>query len=66
MGIGKALLRRLAQRCVAENLARLEWSVLDWNEPALRFYRGIMAMPREGWTVQRLDGQALAALGCSP
>ena len=65
-GIGTALLRGLAQRCAAENLARLEWSVLDWNESALRFYRAIGAVPMEGWTVQRLDGEALTALGAQP
>ena len=62
-GIGRALLQRLARRCADENLARLEWSVLDWNEPALAFYRAIGAVPMEGWTVQRLSGEALAQLG---
>jgi GNAT superfamily N-acetyltransferase len=62
-GIGRALLQRLARRCVDEDLARLEWSVLDWNEPALQFYRSIGAVPMDGWTVQRLTGDALLALG---
>ena len=62
-GIGRALLQGLARRCAAENLARLEWSVLDWNEPALGFYGAIAARPMEGWIVQRLEGEALAALG---
>lgn len=61
-GIGKALLQHLAQRCLRENLARLEWSVLDWNEPALNVYRAIGAMPMDEWTVQRLTGEALARL----
>jgi len=59
-GIGKALLQTLARRCAAERLARLEWSVLDWNEPALAFYRSVGAVAMEGWTVHRLDGHALA------
>lgn len=61
-GIGKALLRKLARRCVAERLARLEWWVLDWNEPALRFYRSIGAVPMDEWTVQRVTGEALTKL----
>lgn len=61
-GAGLALLRELARRCRDENLPRLEWSVLDWNTPALGFYRRIGAEPREGWTTQRLDGEALARL----
>jgi GNAT superfamily N-acetyltransferase len=62
-GIGRALLQKLARRCVDEDLARLEWSVLDWNEPALQFYRSIGALPMAEWTVQRLTGDALDALG---
>jgi GNAT superfamily N-acetyltransferase len=61
-GIGKALLRHLARRCRAEGLARLEWWVLDWNEPALRFYRSLGAAPMAEWTVQRIAGEALAKL----
>jgi GNAT superfamily N-acetyltransferase len=61
-GIGRALLRHLARRCRAEGLARLEWWVLDWNEPALRFYRSIGAVAMDEWTVQRVTGPALAAL----
>jgi GNAT superfamily N-acetyltransferase len=61
-GIGKALLRHLARRCVAEDLARLEWWVLDWNEPAIRFYRSIGALPMDEWTVQRVTGEALKKL----
>ena len=61
-GLGKALLRHLARRCVAEGLPRLEWWVLDWNEPALRFYRSIGANPMDEWTVQRVTGDALRAL----
>jgi GNAT superfamily N-acetyltransferase len=61
-GIGKALLRHLASRCRAEGLARLEWWVLDWNEPALRFYRSLGAAPMDEWTVHRVTGEALAKL----
>src|SRR3954451_2179481 len=61
-GIGKALLRHLARRCRAEGLARLEWWVLDWNEPALRFYRSLGAVPMDEWTVHRVTGEALAKL----
>ncbi|MET0742833.1 MAG: GNAT family N-acetyltransferase [Microvirga sp.] len=61
-GIGQSLLRHLAQRCLREGLPRLEWWVLDWNEPALRFYRRIGARPMDEWTVQRVTGEALAAL----
>jgi GNAT superfamily N-acetyltransferase len=62
-GFGKALLTRLAQVCVERGYGRLEWSVLDWNEPALRFYRSLGAVAMDEWTVNRLDGEALAALG---
>ena len=60
-GIGRALLRHLARRCMAEGLPRLEWWVLDWNEPALSFYRSIGAVPMDEWTVQRVTGEALQA-----
>ncbi|MBQ0823395.1 GNAT family N-acetyltransferase [Microvirga sp. HBU67558] len=65
-GIGRALLRRLARRCVDEGLARLEWWVLDWNEPALRVYRSIGAVPMDEWTVQRVTGDALRRLAEEP
>ena len=61
-GIGQAFLAGLARRCVEQGLPRLEWSVLDWNEPALRFYRGLGAEPMADWTVQRVTGDALARL----
>lgn len=61
-GVGRALLRRLAQIAVGRGCARLEWSVLDWNEPALGFYRAISAVPMTEWTVHRLDGGALRAM----
>jgi GNAT superfamily N-acetyltransferase len=62
-GLGRALLTRLAQVCVERGYGRLEWSVLDWNESALRFYRTLGAVAMDEWTVDRLDGDALAALG---
>jgi len=65
-GIGRALLRHLARRCVAEGLARLEWWVLDWNEPALKVYRSIGAIPMDEWTVQRITGEALERLAEDP
>lgn len=61
-GIGRALLRHLARRCLAEGLPRLEWWVLNWNEPALRVYRSIGAVPMDEWTVQRMTGEPLRQL----
>ena len=62
IGAGKALLRRLAERCRDEGLARLEWSVLDWNAPAIAFYDGIGASAKAEWITRRLTGEALSAL----
>lgn len=62
-GIGKAFLRQLAERCVAEGLTRLEWSVLNWNEPSIGFYRSLGAVSHDEWIVFRLAGEPLAALG---
>lgn len=62
-GAGRALLAHLARRAVARGYGRIEWSVLDWNEPAIRFYRAIGARPLDEWTVYRLTGEALADLG---
>ena len=62
-GLGKALLAHLAALAVARDCARLEWSVLDWNEPAIGFYRLLGARAMDEWTGMRLDGAALAALG---
>jgi len=61
-GIGRALLAGLAARCVREDLARLEWSVLDWNEPALAFYRTLGARAMDEWVPHRVTGEALTAL----
>jgi GNAT superfamily N-acetyltransferase len=61
-GIGRALLRHLARLALERGCGRLEWSVLDWNEPALAFYRSIGAKPVEGWTVHRVTAEALQRL----
>lgn len=61
-GYGEALLRHLARVAVERGCARFEWSVLDWNEPALAFYRKLGAVPMHEWTVQRVSGDALRAL----
>jgi GNAT superfamily N-acetyltransferase len=60
-GFGKNLLAYLAKLAVDSNFTRVEWSVLDWNKPAIDFYRSIGAQPMEGWTAQRLDGDQLQA-----
>ncbi len=64
-GAGKALLAALARRTIERDCARLEWSVLDWNTPAIDFYRAIGARPMDGWTIQRMDGDALVALAAA-
>ena len=61
-GIGRALLSGLASRCLREDLARLEWSVLDWNEPALAFYRTLGARGMKDWIPHRVTGEALLTL----
>jgi GNAT superfamily N-acetyltransferase len=60
-GIGGALLANIARRCVEEKLGRLEWSVLDWNENAIRFYEAAGARVMEEWRICRLVGKALSA-----
>ncbi len=61
-GIGLALFRHLAGIARDERCRRIEWRVLNWNQPAIDFYRRIGAQPMTGWSVQRLEGAALAAL----
>lgn len=61
-GIAGALMAHLAARCVDEDLGRFEWNVLDWNEPAIKFYRSIGAEPLGEWTMQRVSGEALKKL----
>lgn len=62
-GHGKALLATLAQIAVQRGYRRVEWSVLDWNSPAIGFYDSLGAGSMDGWTVRRLEGAALAELG---
>ncbi|WP_329572670.1 GNAT family N-acetyltransferase [Streptomyces sp. NBC_01361] len=62
-GHGKALLTELARICVERGYARLEWSVLNWNEPSIDFYKALGAAPQDEWTVYRLTDGALARLG---
>lgn len=61
-GIGRTLLVHLARLALERGCGRFEWSVLDWNEPAIRFYRHLGAQPMSDWTVQRVTGAALAHL----
>lgn len=61
-GLGKALLQRLAALAVERDCARLEWAVLDWNEPSIAFYKALGARPMDEWTVMRVDGDALTGL----
>jgi GNAT superfamily N-acetyltransferase len=61
-GVGRALLVHLAKLARERGCGRLEWSVLDWNEPAIGFYRSIGASPVSGWTIYRVAGEALDAL----
>jgi GNAT superfamily N-acetyltransferase len=63
VGAGKALLRRLAERCVEADLGRLEWSVLDWNEPAIGFYQRLGAAVLPDWRICRLTEEGIARLG---
>lgn len=65
-GIGRALLARIAAIALERDCARLEWSALDWNEPALRFYDELGATRLGEWLTLRLDGQALERLGAEP
>ena len=61
-GAGRALLAGLAQRCLDENLGRLEWAVLDWNTPAIGVYDRLGAQSLDDWTLRRLSGDALERL----
>lgn len=61
-GIGKSLLVRLAGLCRERDCGRLEWAVLDWNEPAIRFYRALGAQAMDDWIVNRVTGDALERL----
>jgi GNAT superfamily N-acetyltransferase len=61
-GLGRALLAELAAECVRRGYSRLQWWALDWNEPAIGFYRSIGAEAMDDWTVYRITGRTLAAL----
>ncbi len=61
-GFGRKLLEYVARIAVERGCGRLEWSVLDWNEPAVGFYKRLGASPMDGWTIYRMTGDALAAL----
>jgi GNAT superfamily N-acetyltransferase len=62
-GVGRALLAHLARLAVERGCGRLEWAVLNWNKEAIRFYERLGAQPNSAWTVYRLTGEALSALG---
>lgn len=64
-GVGKRLMVHLARLAVERGYGRFEWSVLDWNEPAIRFYRSLGAVGMDEWTAQRVSGEALRALAAS-
>ncbi|HUO23087.1 MAG TPA: GNAT family N-acetyltransferase [Caulobacteraceae bacterium] len=64
-GAGRALLARLARRCLDEGVARLDWAVLDWNRPAIEVYARLGAEAHDDWRLRRLSGQALQALADS-
>lgn len=64
-GYGSAMLACLAHKAKEEDCGRFEWVCLDWNEPALKVYRGLGAVPLTGWTIQRLTGEPLDALAAS-
>ncbi|MFD0275489.1 GNAT family N-acetyltransferase [Kitasatospora sp. NPDC127111] len=62
-GHGKSLLLELARIAVERGYSRVEWSVLDWNEPSINFYKSLGAVPMDGWSVYRLTDEALTAAG---
>ena len=64
-GAGKALLKHLAKIALARDCGRFEWSVLDWNEPAIQFYQAIGAKAQDEWVAYRLTGKALEELASS-
>ena len=65
LGAGKALLKELSKIAVKKNLGRVEWSVLDWNEPSIKFYQAMGAQAKDGWTVYRLSDKALVDFASS-
>lgn len=65
-GLGRMLLSSLARTAVARGYGRVEWAVLDWNEPSIGFYKSLGAVPMSDWTTFRLTGEALSTLGADP
>jgi len=65
-GAGKGLLKELANIAIANDLGRVEWSVLDWNEPSIQFYQAMGAVAKNGWTDYRLTGDALINFAKAP
>lgn len=65
LGVGTALLRHLARIAVERGYARFDWAVLDWNEPAISFYRSIGAVGMDEWRIQRLSGDTLVQLAAN-
>jgi GNAT superfamily N-acetyltransferase len=65
-GLGKQLLEALAQECVAKGYTRLQWWVLNWNEPSIGFYKSLGAVPMDEWTTMRVADEALVKLASSP
>jgi len=65
VGAGKTLLKYLARLAISKNCGRFEWSVLDWNEPAIGFYKAIGALPQAEWVSYRLSGRALTDFAAS-
>ena len=61
-GVGKALLQAVAKIAVKRNCGRLEWAVLDWNDPAIGFYKKLGALPMDDWTTMRMTGESLKNL----
>lgn len=66
LGIGRALLQQVAAVAIERGCGRLEWSVLDWNEPAIGFYQNLGSAPLDDWTIFRLTGEALQRFGSTP
>lgn len=64
-GLGKVLFVAVAKLAAERGCARMEWSVIDWNEPAIGFYRSLGAVPQDQWTIHRLSGEALASVARS-
>lgn len=62
LGLGKALIKAVARLAVERDCARYEWACLNWNEPSIRFYKSLGAVPKDEWTIYRVEGEALQKL----